>query len=148
MVHLTVCYMIMSRTLFRVKLLSLFTWMSNSSLLKTAVYGVICMVHLTVCYYHATYAFLILSIKDKTDKLQRELGFKSLIDRRRFWRYLCDLILAFQRSLQSKSCIYDRFHRTVSFKNYFLLYTKKNKLNPEIRMLKYRIPFEIYFKIS
>ena len=49
--------------------------------------------------------------------------------------YLYDLIPPFQRSSRNKSCIYEPFCRTMSFKNSFLPYAIKewNKLDPEIR---------------
>ena len=40
--------------------------------------------------------------------------------------YLCDLIPPFQRSSQNKSCTYEPFCRTVSFKNPFYLHCVKS----------------------
>ena len=67
------------------------------------------------------------------EKLYQELGFESLKDRRWLRRlfylykivntkqpaYLYDLIPPFQRSSRNKSCIYEPFCRTVSFKILF-----------------------------
>ena len=79
------------------------------------------------------------------EKLNQELGFESLKDRR-WLRWLCylykivstkqpaylyDLILTFQKSSPNN----EPFCRTMSFKNSFLPYTIKewNELDPEIK---------------